>query len=158
MAGRSAKDDPLKNYAYRVEIEDFVRAGFSECSGLEAALETVDYREGGNNATGQKSPGQATFPDLTLKRGKLVGSSMGGDDDMENWFQLSFDMNAEGSSMEFRKTVDIVLYKKDATEGVRYRLFEAYCSNYKPINDLAGAGNDNVMEEITITYEGFEKV
>ena len=46
-------------------------AGFSECSGLEASMEVIDYKEGGRNETVLKFPTRASFANLTLKHGAI---------------------------------------------------------------------------------------
>lgn len=46
-------------------------AGFSECSGLEATMEVIDYKEGGRNETVLKFPTRASFANLTLKHGAI---------------------------------------------------------------------------------------
>ena len=41
--------DPLNNYNFQVEIDGIQVGGFSEASGLESTIETIEYREGGDN-------------------------------------------------------------------------------------------------------------
>ena len=46
-------------------------AGFSECSGLEATVEVMEYKEGGLNEYVHKFPTRASFGNLTLKHGVI---------------------------------------------------------------------------------------
>jgi len=46
-------------------------AGFSECSGLEATVEIMDYKEGGLNGYVRKFPTRASFANITLKQGAI---------------------------------------------------------------------------------------
>lgn len=46
-------------------------AGFSECSGLEATVEVLDYKEGGLNDYVHKFPTRASFSNITLKHGVI---------------------------------------------------------------------------------------
>jgi phage tail-like protein len=46
-------------------------AGFSECSGLEATVEVIDYKEGGLNDYVHKFPTRASHANLTLKHGVI---------------------------------------------------------------------------------------
>jgi phage tail-like protein len=46
-------------------------AGFSECSGLEATIEVIDYKEGGLNDYVHKFPSRASHANLTLKHGAI---------------------------------------------------------------------------------------
>ena len=54
--------------------------GFSECSGLEASLETEDYQEGGNNKTTLKFPKHISYSPIQLKRGLSIS------DELWSWF------------------------------------------------------------------------
>jgi phage tail-like protein len=70
-----ARTDPLAAFRFRVEIDDVlaprgvIDAGFTECSGLQAETDTVEYREGGRNETVLRFRGQTHFPHLVLRRG-----------------------------------------------------------------------------------------
>jgi len=50
---------------------NYVVAGFSECSGLEASIDVLEYREGGQNTFVHKFPGRASFSNITLKHGVI---------------------------------------------------------------------------------------
>ncbi len=54
-------------------------AGFSECSGLEMALTTEDYMEGGNNGTVLHLPTRIKWTNLRMKRGIALS------DDLWQW-------------------------------------------------------------------------
>jgi phage tail-like protein len=54
-------------------------AGFSECSGLEVALEVEDYQEGGNNGAVLHFPTRVKWTNLHLKRGVALS------DDLWQW-------------------------------------------------------------------------
>ncbi len=61
--------DPLQAFNFQVEIEGIVTAGFSECSGLQAEIETFPYSEGGVNGFEHQFWGRSKYPRLALKRG-----------------------------------------------------------------------------------------
>jgi phage tail-like protein len=46
-------------------------AGFSECSGIEATIEVMEYKEGGRNDHVWKFPVRATHSNITLKHGAI---------------------------------------------------------------------------------------
>jgi phage tail-like protein len=54
-------------------------AGFSECTGLELALDIEEYKEGGNNGTVLRFPTRAKWTNLRLKRGIALS------DDLWQW-------------------------------------------------------------------------
>jgi phage tail-like protein len=55
-------------------------AGFSECTGLEATIEVIDYKEGGVNEYVHKFPTRTSFANITLKHGVISLS-----DDLWSW-------------------------------------------------------------------------
>lgn len=55
------------------------QGGFSECSGLEMALDIEEYREGGNNGTVLRFPTRLKWTNLRLKRGVALS------DDLWQW-------------------------------------------------------------------------
>jgi phage tail-like protein len=50
-------------------VADVVLGGFSECSGLEMALEVEEYKEGGRNGAVLKFPTRVTWAPVVLKHG-----------------------------------------------------------------------------------------
>jgi phage tail-like protein len=86
--------DPLPAFNFLITLLDtsstfrtlkgaagLVIGGFSECSGLESTLETVDYLEGGVNDRVHRFPTRFSYSNIVLKRG--VGLS----EDLWLWHQ-----------------------------------------------------------------------
>ena len=81
----STRADPLGNFNFYLSLVDgsdfagtllnaakqFFVNGFSECTGIDATIEMLEYREGGVNDFVHKFPTRATFANLTLRRGIL---------------------------------------------------------------------------------------
>jgi phage tail-like protein len=75
--------DPWRGYNFSVSLTDSTGAlsiafslsssppvgSFSECSGLEKTLQTVDYAEGGNNGMVRVFPSNVTWARIRLRRG-----------------------------------------------------------------------------------------
>jgi phage tail-like protein len=57
-------------------IFDVAVGGFSECSGLEMALQVEEFREGGNNGRPLKFPTRVTWSNITLKKGVGAGTAL----------------------------------------------------------------------------------
>ena len=53
----AARNDPYKNFKFRVEISGITSAGFSECTGLSTEVDCIEYREGGDFVS-RKLPGR----------------------------------------------------------------------------------------------------
>jgi len=153
---RAAIEDPLKVFRYRIEIDDVSRAGFTEVTGLSRDTDVTEYREGGMNETPQKSAGLSKFPDITLKRGQIVGSTRGGDDDLINWVNQVHSVSTGGNAAQYRRDFDVVQYNALNQEVRRWRVNNAFPKTFKPMSDMNGTSSENSYEEIVVAYEGFE--
>jgi phage tail-like protein len=92
----SLRDDPLSVFNFYLTLIDssnvvgtlisavfnYAVAGFSECTGLDATLEILEYKEGGVNDYVHKFPTRASHGNVTLKRGIQML-----DDDLWTWHQ-----------------------------------------------------------------------
>ena len=150
---RSANEDPIKTYRYRVEIDGFEKAGFTSCSGLAIDMAVVEYREGGMNETPQKSLGLASFSDINLVRGQIAGGI--GEFDILNWEAETFDLAILGHPGEYRRDLDIVQYNNFGAEIRRWRVINCIIKNMKPMGDLNGQASENSMESMTLAHEGY---
>lgn len=65
MAERTT--NPFPYFNFHLEIDGVARAGFSEVSIAETAIEAIDYREGPPHV--RKVPGLTKHSSVTLKRG-----------------------------------------------------------------------------------------
>lgn len=77
--------DPLSTFNFYITLIDssnllgtlltavvsYAVAGFSECSGLDATIEIMDYREGGVNDYVHKFATRTSYSNLTLKHGVI---------------------------------------------------------------------------------------
>lgn len=143
--------DVYRNMKFEVEIDGFVRAGFTKVSGLKESTESIDYREGGDNESPDKLPGQTTFDDITLERG------MSTDSDFINWRKLIFNVDeGEGNQGDdnFRKTVVIYLKNKAGQRVKKWTVQRAWPKeNGDP--DLDATGNDVAIETMVLAHRGF---
>lgn len=57
-------------------VTDTLLGGFSECSGLDMALEIEEYKEGGRNGSVLKFPTRVTWSPLVLKHGIGAGNGL----------------------------------------------------------------------------------
>lgn len=102
FASRALDTDPLRNFKFNVFIglqdfgsinvsgqsytqQNWLRLGFMNVSGLGMAIEPLTYREGGDNLTVRKLPGQGDFNPVTLSRGLFPS-----DPDNWAWMNLIF--------------------------------------------------------------------
>lgn len=145
--------DPYGNFKFEVEIDGFVRAGFSKVTGLKQTIEVIEYREGGENETPRKLPGQSKFEDVTFERG------MSSDSDFVDWIQSVFNLdNSEGAQGddEFRKTPVVYLKDKGGNRVKKWTIYRAW-PNEKGSPDLDGSANDVAIETLVLTNEGIKE-
>jgi phage tail-like protein len=152
------------------------RMGFMAVSGLSVNNEVIPYREGGNNTTTRKMPGQSDFGPLTLTRGFMavpVNGGNGGTDEIYKWFEMIFAVaGASGSGtgmpgMNFRSGVTIDVLEHPITKGpsaagvdqtppikARFAVYNAWPMGYS-FSDLEAGGNAVFIENLTLAHEGF---
>lgn len=93
--------DPFVGLHFWVDIGGIQVAGFSECSGLLAEMETFEYVEGGENTYTHKLPVRVKYSNVTLKRGLDPGQ------DLLKWFE-----NCMTGKVQ-RKNISIMLYGQE---------------------------------------------
>ncbi len=163
--------DPLRNFKFHVNIhhtvpgaQPLVRLGFMSLSGLNVAVTPIPYREGGNNTTTRKMPGQAEFSDITLSRGVVLGT-------YQSWYwmrQIFFVTQGGGLGSpgnNFRTTVDVLVMDHPVTRQLpspvgtpaklKFRLFNAWPLSLS-YSDLDAGGNAVLIEQMTLAHEGFD--
>ncbi len=142
MAETGARNDPFRNFNFLVELDGITQAKFSECSGLDSTVESVDYREGGDNTTVRKLPGKTTYSDITLKRG-ITDSS-----ELWDWHNQAVQGNVQ------RKTGSIVLYDlANASEVARWNFVNAWPTKWEGPS-LNATGSEVAIETLTLAHEG----
>jgi phage tail-like protein len=182
---RALTSDPLRSFKFNVVIPNFVpggpttgeaRFGFMSMSGLGVSIEPLTYREGGDNLTTRKMPGQADFNPITLSRGLFST-----DNDNWIWMQQLFTAmygTATGmlvpNSPDFRNVIYINILEHPNTTsqapGTPYgatfpaqdsivkwsaKLYTAWIGSLA-YSDLDAGGNTVAVEQMTINYEGFD--
>lgn len=152
---RSKNEDPLKAFRWRVEVDGFQRAGFTEVSGLKKEVDVTEYNEGGTE-TAQKSPGRAKYPNISLKRGLIPNNA--GANDFYDWANLVNTLGTQGNPGEYRRSVSIVLFDANNTEVLRYNVRESWPAIFEAFPDLNGGDSGNIVETLELVNEGWTKV
>src|SRR5882672_7262191 len=85
------REDPYAGHQFEIVINGIsddgtaVKGSFSECSGLEASMDPIEYRNGSEDFTVRKIPGLKKFTNIVLKRGII------GDLTLWNWIKTVLD-------------------------------------------------------------------
>jgi phage tail-like protein len=140
-----ARNDPYRNFPFRLEIDGVQRGGFSEVSGLGINIDPVDYRDGNDATELGKLAGLAKYGSVTLKRG-IADSS-----ELYDWHRQSFDGEIQ------RKTVVIVLIDEAGNDKTRFEIDRAWPTKYDPMG-LNAKGNEISIETLELCNEGVRRI
>jgi phage tail-like protein len=133
--------DPYASQNFLLEIQGITKAGFSECTGLNAETNVIEYREGGDDIVTRKLPGLSKFGNVTLKTGLTTDNSL------FTWHKDVMDGNIT------RQNVSIIVLDEGRNEQVRYNLINGWPSKYTA-PDLKANANEIAIEAIEIAHEG----
>ncbi|RPJ61093.1 MAG: phage tail protein [Acidobacteria bacterium] len=137
--------DPYANYNFRLEIDGITKAGFTECTGLNAECNVIEYREGDESLVMRKLPGLLKFGNVTLKRG------VSSDPELFNWFKTVSD-----GDITRDESMSIVLLDEKRQEAVRWNLRNAWPAKWTG-PDLKGNANEIAIESLELAHEGVER-
>jgi phage tail-like protein len=138
------RNDPFKNFNFRVEIDGVASAAFRSVSGLAAEAEVIEYREGADRlSSSRKLPGRVKYPNVTLRRGLTTSP------DLWNWWKTVRDGTLQ------RRTVVITLLDDSHQEILRWSLREAWIVKYE-VPELDAEANEVAIETIELAHEGLE--
>lgn len=144
------RNDPLRNFRYRLEIGNITRAGFSEVMIAETTVDAVDYREGDHPPHVQKLSGLTKYGNITLKWGVTVG---GNALELFKWHSAV----SAGQIKNQRQTVVIQVMDEAGKDAARFVITDAWPVKYDP-SDLNAKGNEVFIELLELANEGIERV
>jgi phage tail-like protein len=191
---RSITSDPLRSFKFNLYIPlttqsdgitgGIARFGFMSVSGLGVSIEPLTYREGGDNLTTRKMPGQADINPITCSRGLFPT-------DYDNWYWMTnlftamyggqagvnlLNPDTLTPAPDFRTTMYInVLQHPNNTAAapgpnapyessyvnqasivqISFKLYSAWIGSLA-YSDMDAGGNAVAVEQMTINYEGFD--
>jgi phage tail-like protein len=146
-----ARIDPLRNFRYRLEIDNITQAGFSEVAIAETTIDAVDYREGTDPPHVRKLSGLTKYGNVTLKWGLTSGGTAL---DLFKWHN---DVSAGQIKERRKKVVIVVLDESGQTDSARFVISDAWPVKYDP-SDLNAKGNEVMIELLELANEGIERV
>ena len=139
--------DPFRAFNFQLEIDNIARGAFSECSGLTAEGDAVDYREGTDlQPNVRKLVGLRKYSNITLKRG-LMGS-----DDLFQWMKGVRDGQPEP------RQITITLLDEARRIVATWRIRNAQPKKWTGPTLAAKGGGEVAMEELSLVHEGIEYV
>lgn len=142
----ATRKDPYVNFNFLVEIDGIVRAAFQEAGGLDSSIDIIEHREGGENITTRKLPGQVKFSNISLKWG------MSDDTDLYEWHKQWL----EGDPAATRRNGSIVLLDRQGQEKVRWNFFNAWPTKWTGPGFNAES-HDVAIETMELAHEGLSR-
>jgi phage tail-like protein len=148
--------DPLSTFNFYITLIDssnvagtlisaalnYFVAGFSECSGIDASIEVIDFKEGGVNDYVHKLATRTSFSNLTLKHGVIFLS-----DDLWTWHNGWVQGNGK------RKDGLIVLLDESRSPAKVWKFKRGIPSKW--VGPSLNAAQSNVaIESLEIAHEG----
>lgn len=138
---------PPVGFHFRVE---FINVGndndvrFQSVGGLNMEFDVENIKEGGQNLFEHKLPGRTKFPDLTLKRGLLLDSSL------IDWIKKAL------YNREFQPAdINISLLNSNHEALMTWQVFKAWPRKWN-VSDLNANENSIMVETLELSYNYFK--
>jgi phage tail-like protein len=142
MATTGTRVDPFRSYNFELTIDNVPSGAFSECSGLTADGDAVDYREGADVPLNvRKLVGLRKFTNVVLKRGYRT--------DLTHW---NWYTNIATGTPD-RRNVTITLLNEGRVPVIRWHLENAWINKIEAPSFKA-AGNEVAIESMELVHEG----
>lgn len=136
----------FRGFQFMVEIDGIDNARFQEVGGLDATVDVIEYREGGDLLGVRKLPGVTKHSNLSLKRGFTSDARL------YTWFEDVM----TGRTEKIRRNVSVVQLDMAGKEVMRWNLFQAFPMKYTAATYNA-KGNELSIETLEIAYERIER-
>jgi phage tail-like protein len=133
---------PLPVFQYEVDWGG-TRTGFSEVSGLDIEVQSIEYREGNSREySAIKMPGLRKYENITLKRGIVPG-----DNEFFNWLET-----ARLNQVE-RRDITISLLNEEHTPVMVWKVRNAWVTKLVGPH-LDATANEIAIESIELAHDG----
>lgn len=133
------RKDPYRGYNFRLEIDGITKAGFRECSGLDAAEDNTGKQSSPTNPELRPIAGKPKYNNVTLKWG------ITDDHSLLKWGDLAIDGKTE------RKNGSIILMDEDR-QVKRWNFVNGWPTKWVgPFFD--STANDVAIETLEIAHE-----
>lgn len=143
------RQDPLRNFRYRLEIDGITQAGFAEVTVGELSTDPIEYREGDELTTVRKLNGLNKYANITLKWG-ITDST-----ELADWHQLVVDDSTPLD--DARRPVVIRIQSEAGEDKAAFEVLKAWPCKYDP-SDLNAKGNEVSIDTLELCNEGIRRI
>jgi phage tail-like protein len=137
--------DPHRAYNFKLLINNVTEGHFTEVSGLGVKVETIAYREAGNNSVVRAIPGRVTYTPVTLRFG--LTSSV----DLWEWL-----MTAVEGKVNRRNVSIVMLDSSGSAEALRWNLFNAWPQEWYG-SPLDAMSRELAVETLVLAHDGIQR-
>ncbi len=140
---------PLRNFRYRLEIDEIERAGFSEVTIGDLSIDPVEYREGDDPTAARKLNGLNKYGNITLKWG--VTDSV----DLTNWRRLVVD---DATVLDAARRDVVIRVQNEAGEDTAaFEVTRAWPCKYDP-SDPNATVSEVAIDTLELCNEGIRRI
>jgi len=143
MPSTGDRNDPYAAFNFIVEIDGLAVAGFAECGGLTTETDIVEYRNGDEDITKRKLPGQVKYTQISLKRGYTDSLALW------EWRRLVI------LGLTERKSGTVQLLNEARQPALKWNFRQGWPSKWEG-PALNAKNNDVAIESLEIAHEGLE--
>ncbi len=144
-----ARQDPLRKFRYRLEIDNIEQAGFSEVTVGDSSTDPIEYREGDEPTTARKLNGLNKYGNITLKWGITEST------ELADWHQLVVD---DATPLDdARRAVVIRVQNEAGEEKAAFEVVKAWPCKYDP-SDMNATGNEVAIDTLELCNEGIRRI
>lgn len=144
-----SRTDPLRNFRYRLEIDQIEQGWFSEVTIGDLSTDPIEYREGDELTTVRKLNGLNKYGNITLKWG--VTDSM----ELADWHQLVVDDAT--LLQDARRTVVIRVQDEAGEDKAAFEITKAWPCKYDP-SDLNAKDGAVFIDTLELCNEGIKRI
>ena len=147
------REDPYRNFKFRVKWDNESVAGLAKCSALKRTTEVVDWREGGDPSHGRKLPGLTKYEAITLEAGVTHDTAF------EAWANKvnNFSGDAAMSLKTFRKDIVIDVFNLQGVQVLSYIVYRCWVSEYQALPELDASANAVMIQTLVLQNEGWAR-
>ena len=157
FVNNASKRDPYRNFNFVVKIDGSPVAACKKMSGLTASVEAVKFRAGNSASTvDEVLPGRVSYEPVTLEGGLTE------DTVFTDWANLlvhnQWSPHTRVTDPNYYKDITIEVKDLDNLTVVRrFILRRAWVSKFTTLAELAGDGNEVLIETLELQHEGFTR-
>lgn len=142
---------PPAGFHFRVDInlpdvaQEARETRFQEVNGLNKAIDTEEYKEGGENRFAHRLPNPAKYSNIVLKRGMLTSSRV-----------IDWCFNAIDNFIFKTADVNIILLNEEHQPLSTWNVKNAYPVKWS-VSDFKAQENSIVVESLELAFQYFTK-